>query len=632
MCGIAGMIAAPGAAPLVAAPVERAITALAHRGPDASGVWASPRAVLGNTRLSIIDVEQGDQPMWNEERTVVVVYNGEIWNHAELRRELEQAGHRFATRADTEVLVHGWEEWGEELPAHLDGMYAFAVWDTRQERLLLARDRVGKKPLYLAETPAGLAFGSDARSVLLAAELPARLERSAVPEYLFQRYVVAPRTLFEGVAKLRPGHRALYDVDGLSISSYWRPGADGTPELSPGELRDLLRDAVRRRLMSDVPIGALLSGGVDSTAVVALMREATDQPLATFTVGFEDPLYDERRIARGTSRRFSTEHYEVLVRPEEFVDTLPRLSWYRDEPIAEASEIPLLLLAELAGSHVKVVLSGDGGDELFGGYPKYRADRLIRALPPARAALRLAAAAASARRSHRQLARAVETMAIRDPIVRWSSWFRAFSPAELSALLTPEIASNIRPEGLAAPLAGLLEPYEGLDAGRRMLVGDLLTYLPDNMLLRSDKVLMGASVEGRAPLLDRRIVEAASALPVSKRASFRSPKRILRQAVDDLLPAEVKRARKRGFPVPVAGMLAGPGSDLPKRLLLSDRSLERGLFRADAVRRLVAETRNGTADRERKLFVLISLELWHRVNVDRIMISPPGSLAELVEQ
>jgi asparagine synthase (glutamine-hydrolysing) len=277
-----------------------------------------------------------------------------------------------------------------------------------------------------------------------------------------------------------------------------------------------------------------------------------------------------------------------------------------------------------------VVLSGDGGDELFGGYPKYRADRLIRILPPARAALRLAAAVGSTRRSHRQLARAVETMTIRDPTVRWSSWFRTFSATELERLLVPHLARGATPGLLAAPLARLLAPYRHLEPGRRMLLGDLLTYLPDNMLLRSDKVLMGASVEGRAPLLDRRIVEAAGALPAAELTSFRSPKRILRRALEDLLPDEVKRAPKRGFPVPVAGMLAGPHSELPARLLLSERALDRGFFRPDVLRRLVEGRERATADRERKLFVLISLELWLRTNVDAVTTSAPESLQALL--
>lgn len=631
MCGLCGAVAARGAEPPRRENVERAVRALAHRGPDGEGYFADGPALFGHTRLSIIDLDRGDQPMPNEDGTVVTVFNGEIWNHDALRAALERAGHRFRSRADTEVIVHGWEEWGEDLLQRLDGMFAFALWDGRAGRLLLARDRTGKKPMYVAESAAGVAFGSDARSVLLTAGLQPELAAEHLPELLFQRYVGAPRTLFRGIRRLRPGHLLLYDGEQAEERAYWRVEAGRTERLDPRELRVLLRDSTARRLMSDVPLGVLLSGGIDSAAVLGLMREAGADAPASFTIGFEDPVYDERTAARITAERFGAEHHELVVGPGDFLAALPRLAWYRDEPIAEPSEIPLLLLAELAGRHVKVVLSGDGGDELFGGYPKYRAERLLRAGgPAARLALGLAGRIAARRPSHRRLERALETLTVRDELFRWASWFRTFSPLELRSLLAPALRQAAEPERLAEPLAALLAPYSGLGRGRRMLLGDLFTYLPDNMLLRADKVLMGASVEGRMPLLDVRVVEAAARAPASQRAGLRHPKSVLRRALAGLVPDEVLHLPKRGFPVPVEELLLGRGGATLERLLLSERALTRGVLNPVAVRRLL---RGDTIvpERELKLFTLASLELFLRTNVDTVRLAPPDSLEELLE-
>jgi asparagine synthase (glutamine-hydrolysing) len=629
MCGLVGIVAARGAAPPDRTRIEQATRALHHRGPDGPGHWFGDGAGFGHTRLSIIDLERGDQPMPNEDGTIVVFFNGEIWNHDELRAELERAGHVFRSRCDTEVIPHGFEEWGEDLLPRLSGMFAFAIWDTKRERLLLARDRVGKKPLYLAQTGGGLAFGSDARSVLLVFGLEPELAEEHVPEYLFQRYVGAPRTLFRGVTKLRPGHLLTYDRERVEERPYWRLEPGREQPLGAGELRELVQDAVTKRLMSDVPLGVLLSGGVDSTAVAALMHRAGAREFATFTIGFADSLYDERPLARLTARHLGTQHHELEVDATQFADTLPRLAWYRDEPIAEPSEVPLLLLSELAGRHVKVVLTGDGGDEVFGGYPKYRAERILRRGGRAAAlAFRTAGAVAARKPSHRQLGRAVETVGIEDPLLRWASWFRTFSAPELGRLLSPGLRPT--PEQLVAPLRGLLAPYNGLDPTRKMLVGDFLTYLPDNMLARGDKVLMAASVEGRMPLLDHRVIERVSNLPTSARAGLRQAKAILRQAVADAVPAEILSAPKRGFPVPVARMLVDDPARSLERLLLSERTAERGIYDRGELQALVSGSNGYGSARELKLFTAAALELWLRTNVDELRLHPPETLEELL--
>ena len=632
MCGIVGMAAAAGSAPPSSDVVDRAVAALHHRGPDGSGVHLGARVALGHTRLSIIDVEGGAQPLANEDGSVVTVFNGEIWNHQRLRSELEACGHRFRTRCDTEVLVHGWEQWGEALLERLEGMFAFALWDESENRLLLARDRAGKKPLYVKETSAGVAFGSDARAVLLVAEAHPEVDPDAVAGHLFQRYTISPRTLFRGVERLEPGHLLVYDGVQARRRPYWTLDVDGEAEtLAPADLRDLLREAVRARLMSDVPIGILLSGGIDSTAVLGLAREAGADGIDTFTIGFADALYDERELARLASERHGSRHHEVVVDSSSFLEALPRLSWFRDEPIAEPSEIPLLLLSEFAGRQVKVALGGDGGDELFGGYPKYRAERLLRLRGPVPlGVLARLAELGQRKRTHRRLGRAAETLSIGAEQLRWASWFRSFAPDEIAALVAPDLAWTATPDKLLEPLARKLAPYAGVDPGRRMLLGDFCTYLPDNMLLRADKVLMSASLEGRVPLLDRALVERVSRVPAGDRFGWRTGKTLFRAAVQDLMPPELLSAPKRGFPVPIAGLLVGDGNRLLERLLLSERALGRGLLRPDAVRALVrGET--PTVERELKLFTLATLELWLRANVDTVTLSPPASMTELLE-
>jgi asparagine synthase (glutamine-hydrolysing) len=630
MCGIAGFVRhRDGALPRPEA-VADALEALAHRGPDDAGATALRNVVLLHRRLSIVDLAGGAQPMTNDDATVVVVFNGEIWNHLDVRAQLERLGHRFRTRSDTEVLVHGYEQWGSELVERLDGMFAFAVWDESRRALLLARDRVGKKPIYLARTSSGFVFGSDARAVLLLGDIRPVLDEDRVAEYLFQRYVASPRTLWRGVEKLEPATVVEIRNGEMRRRRYWAPPTIPTDRVDAGDLRALLRRAAEKRLMADVPIGVLLSGGVDSAAVLGLMVEAGATDVASFTIGFDQSVYDERMLARATATRYRTDHHEIVVSTGDFVSALGRLSWYRDEPIAEPSEVPLLLLAELAGRHVKVVVAGDGGDELFGGYPKYRAERLLRggaaAVP---LALRTALAAATAARTPRRLDRALGTLAIRDRELRWASWFRTFDSWQLATLLAPGLRRTATQDGLVSTLRQRLEPYTALDDTARMLMGDFLTYLPENMLARGDKVLMAASVEGRMPLVDVDVVEHVAASRGGDRVSARRGKLLLRRAVADLVPPEVAAAPKRGFPVPVASLLLDPAHSLAERLLLSDRCLERGLFDADALRSFVSDT-DARSGKDLHLFTLVSLELWCRNAIDSCATQAPRDIARLV--
>jgi asparagine synthase (glutamine-hydrolysing) len=630
VCGIVGSVSRRGCESPPRTLVEQAVGALRHRGPDEAGVHTAGCVSLGHTRLSIIDLAHGSQPMTNEDETIVMVYNGEIWNFKELRRDLLAAGHQFRTQSDTEVVVHAYEQWGDDFVSRLHGMYAFALWDAQRERLVLARDRLGKKPLYYANTKNGLVFGSDARSVLLVAGLEPELNRETVAHFLFQRYVNAPRTLFAGVHKLPPAHTLVFDRERVEMSAYWSIPSEEAEDLAPEELRHMLRSAVAERLMSDVPLGILLSGGVDSSAILGLMRESGADSVASFTIGFADKVYDERPLARLAADRFGSDHYEVEVSAADFVAALPRLAWFRDEPIAEPSEIPLYLLADFAGRHVKVAFSGEGGDELFGGYPKYRAEALLRGRAFPRSLMSAGMRVASRRRTHRRLDRAVETVAISDPLLRWASWFRSFSAGDLHRVLTPSLRAAADAGALTRPLRGLLGPYDDLDAGRRMLVGDLLTYLPDNMLARGDKVLMGGSIEGRMPLLDYRLVERVCRVPAQRRSGLLRGKSVLRRAVVDLLPNELQRQPKRGFPVPLSRLLFVDSPGLVG-VLLSDRCLDRGVFDRAEVRRLVAGDGESPEQRDLKLFTLLSLELWLRANVDELRLEPPESLSDLAD-
>ena len=498
--------------------------------------------------------------------------------------------------------MHGWEEWGEGLLGRIDGMFAFAIWDGRTQQLVLARDRAGKKPLYVAETEHGVAFGSDARAVAIVSGREPAVDPEAVAAHLFQRYTVSPRTLFRGIERLEPGQLLTYDGSTVERRAYWALEPGPEESLAPGDLRELLREAVRARLMSDVPIGILLSGGVDSSAVLGLAREVGAEGIDTFTIGFADAVHDERELARLAARRHGSRHHEVVVDSSSFLDALPRLAWFRDEPIAEPSEIPLLLLAEFAGSHVKVALGGDGGDEVFGGYPKYRAERLLRLgkIVPTQL-LGQALQVRTGKRTHRRLGRAAESLSIRDEQLRWASWFRSFTPDEIGGLIAADLADTAAPARLLEPLTAKLAPYTRVDAGRRMLIGDFLTYLPDNMLLRADKVLMAASLEGRVPLLDRALVERVCRAPANEQFGWRTGKTLFRSAVQDLIPPALLNAPKRGFPVPIARLLVGKGNRLLERLLLSERALGRGLLRPDAVTALV---RGETPESERELKTL----------------------------
>ncbi|MEW5813241.1 MAG: asparagine synthase (glutamine-hydrolyzing) [Actinomycetota bacterium] len=610
MCGICG-IWSDGDADARSLRLERMLARIVHRGPDGDGCFHTHRVSMGMRRLAIIDLTGGDQPIFNEDGTVAVVFNGEIYNFRELRAELEQHGHRFTTRCDTEVLVHGYEQWGDDVLHRLAGMFALALWDDSRHRLLVARDRFGKKPLYYARRGSEVVFGSEIKA-LLAAGVSTDVDDVALQQYLALRYVPSPRTLFRSVRQLPPGHKMVISDEGFSIERWWRLRYDrkSTHTLSEAadEAEGLIRTAVERRLVSDVPLGCFLSGGLDSSTVLSFMSELSAEPVRTFSIGFDQSWAgDELAAARATAETLRTRHHETRLGPDEFLRLMPVAIWHRDEPLAEPSEIPLLALSRMAREHVTVVLSGEGGDELFGGYPKYRIDELLhRVGRPTRAAVgaqRLRAMAAW-HRLPRRARMALRALASASPDDRWPAWFGADPLAGLSA-------DGVRP--LASLLADIDPDMGSLD---RMLALDVESYLADNLLVRGDKMTMAASIEGRMPLLDHELAEFAASLPAELKASPRRTKIVIREIARRRLPAELLSRKKIGFAVPVGPWFRSGLGDALERLVLGPEARHDPLVDPDRVRRALALHRAGRYDFGKELWSVLTLDVWARIFLD----------------
>lgn len=626
MCGIAGKVSVGERVDPIL--VERMCEVIAHRGPDSRGAFVDDGVGLGIQRLAIIDLETGDQPIFNEDRSVVVILNGEIYNYRELRAELASAGHRFSTRSDTEVIVHLYEDLGDDCVNRLRGMFAFALWDRRRQRLLLARDRIGKKPLFYAEQEGTLWFGSEPRSVLQDARVPREPDLDAIDCFLQYEYVPHPKSAFAALRKLRPAHLATWEDGQLKTRRYWRLSYspddhyDGEAEMHE-QIRHELLEATRLRLRSDVPLGALLSGGVDSSAVVAAMARLSTTPVKTFSIGFDVASFDETTHAREVAELLGTEHHELRVEPQA-MKILPKLAWHYGEPFADQSAIPTLYLAELTRRNVTVALNGDGGDENFAGYHRYvsdiRADRLSWVPRPlarslARALDRIGSGPTprSLRSRLRRLAHAVSLA----PYDRCAFWVTYFTERDRADLYTREFREALG-ERRTAPSV-IRDPYLSSDASElidRLLDVDVSTYLPGELLVKMDIASMAHSLEVRSPLLDHRFMEMAARLPASAKLRGATKKRAFRDALRPWLPDHILDREKMGFGVPIGDWFRGPLKDLPGDILLDPRSTERGYFRQDRVRSIVERHLSGTEDNTRKLWALIQLELWQRTYVD----------------
>jgi asparagine synthase (glutamine-hydrolysing) len=617
MCGIAGKLSFEPGGRVDAVTVRRMCRVLFHRGPEDEGVHLDGELGMGMRRLKIIDLATGRQPMTNEDGTVWTVFNGEIYNYRELRGALESAGHRFVTNSDTEVIVHGYEQYGEGFVDQLTGMFAIAVWDARRRTLILARDRLGIKPLYYLVDSRRLLFASEIKA-LLQDGVPRDVDRQALHDYLALGYVPGPRSIFSAIRKVQPGHLLVCTQDGAVERRYWRltyPAATAPrSEASYAEeLRALLKRVTAEHLLSDVPLGVFLSGGVDSSTLVALMRELAVDPLRTFSIGFDERSYDELDHARVVARAFDTDHHELVVRPDA-VSLLPELVRSFDEPFADSSAIPVSCVSRLARQRVTVALSGEGGDEVFGGYVTYRAYKvanLYRRLPSAVTTL-LPALVRRLPTSHRRVSfdyrakRFVEG-AFLPPADAHCWWKLIFDPDAADALYAT-----------APPLVGdagrlYRESWESCDAPdalTRLQHIDLGLYLPDDLLVKADRMSMAASLEVRVPFVDHRIVEFAASLPPDLKVRRLTTKYILKRAMAGTVPSRILSGKKRGFNVPIAAWLMRELREMVHDVLSETRVRRAGFFDPAAVSALIRAHEARQADYSRNIYALLMFSLW----------------------
>jgi len=627
MCGIAGLVRWDGQ-PVLEHDVRAMCRVMVHRGPDEEGVFLGAGAGLGMRRLSIIDLAGGQQPVSNEDRTVWVVFNGEIYNYAELRQLLARNGHTLRTQSDTETIVHLYEDFGARCVDHLRGMFAFAIWDTRRRQLLLARDRLGIKPLYYAELDGGVAFASELKPLLQIAEVDRQLDWAAVGHLLTFLATPSSQSIVHGVRKLEPGHVATAAAgSALRVDRYWdvefAPDERSTEDELVEELRGLLVEAVRLHEVSDVPIGAFLSGGIDSSAVVATMAGLTTERVKTFSIGFAEAEYNELGHARYVADLFGTEHHELVLRPD-VVQIVEDLAWYLDEPFGDTSAIPTYMVSKLAAEHVTVVLTGDGGDELFGGYDKYvtegreqqypRAPRSVRAVLGAVG--RVMPEGMPGRRFLRHLAL--------DGAQRYLDASTMFRADEVRRLLQPGAYEQVVQHDPTVHALSCLDDF-GSDWLSAIQYCDLHTYLPLDILTKVDRMTMAHSIEARPPLLDHKLVEFAARVPASLRVQNGATKHLFKRAMRGVLPHHIINRTKHGFAVPLARWFRGELSTFVRDLLFSDRCRRRGLFNEAYIERLLRLHARGR-DIDLQLWTLLSLELWCRRVLDAPIerVEPPA--------
>jgi len=634
MCGIAGAVWNDANKAVEPITLQRMIDVLRHRGPDDEGTYTTdlrqrgdrpplPGVALGHRRLSIIDLAGGRQPLANEDDSVWVVFNGEVYNFRDLRRRLEDAGHRFRTRSDTEVLVHLYEDEGPEFVAQINGMFALALWDDRRKQLVLARDRLGQKPLVYRLERDRLLFASELKGILQVPGVPREIDPQALDEYMTYQYVPHPRTILRGIAKLPPGHCAVYRDGRLDVRPYWQPdfnAEDNRPaEQYAAELRTLLRSSVETRLQSEVPLGAFLSGGVDSTIIVGLMAQLADKPVRTFSIGFPVKDFDETSYARLAAKQFGTIHEEFQVRPDA-MEILPRLVWHYDEPFADSSAVPTWYVSQLTRQHVTVALSGDGGDELFAGYARYLAlwlsegfDRLPRMLQRIGAGDYWQRLHSGTRQKSpmRRWKRFVEMLDL-PPARRYLEWIAIFGQSRRDALYSDEFAAALPGDDPLEFLTAALARADRRDAITAFSLADLTTYLPCDLMTKVDIASMAHGLECRQPFLDYRVVELAARMP--SRLKFRRGrgKRILHEAFGDLLPEPIRRRPKMGFGVPLDHWFRHELRDFTREILFDKKTLERGYFRPQAVVQLWDEHQQGRFNHGYRLWSLLILELWQR--------------------
>ena len=622
MCGIAGFADLTASSNPVAdrTRLQAMCDVMRHRGPDDEGFHVAPGVAIGMRRLSIIDLSTGHQPISNEDGTVWVVFNGEIYNYRELRRELEAAGHQFRTSSDTETIVHGYETWGEGVFSRLRGMFGIALWDARERTLLIGRDRPGIKPLYYAQAAGRLFFGSEAKCLLANAEVDRSIDPAALDHYLAYLYTPRDRAIFAGMRKLPPGHFLRVRDGRVEVERYWQLPVTDTFAGSEGGALDALEQtlsaAVASHMVSDVPLGAFLSGGIDSSVVVALMARASARPVKTFSIGFDEDGFNELPYARRVAEHLGTEHHEFIVRPDA-LGILDKMIWHFDEPFGDSSAIPTWYVSEIARQHVTVVLSGDGGDELFGGYDRYLPHPRVASFDRLAPGVGRAVAAAAWRAiPHGARGRNFLRHVARDPRGRYLDSVTFYHADERAAMLSPDLVASLRGWDAEAHFGAPFDRLRHLPLAAQMMAFDFETYLPEDCLTKVDRMSMAHSIESRVPLLDHQVVEFAASLPASMKIQGDRRKHLLKQLAFRLVPRELLDRPKQGFGVPIGHWFRGSLREVFGDVLGGASTRQRGYFDAPFVDRILQEHLSGKRDHALRLWQLLVFELWHRQYVD----------------
>lgn len=603
--------------------LRRMCAAMRHRGPDSEGVLVDETVALGMRRLAIIDVAGGEQPVFNEDKSVAVVMNGEIYNFRELKADLQARGHRFQTHSDTEVVPHLYEEFGARMPEKLGGMFAIALWDKKREKLVLARDRFGEKPLYYGVFAGKLFFASELKVLLAHPQVEAKLDLQALRAFLSFDYVPAPLSIYQNIFKLPAAHQLTVENGEITIERYWNLSfKKSAPQLTQNEaaeqLREILGNAVKSQMVADVPLGVLLSGGVDSSSVAAFARQFSSSKIKTFSIGFEEASFDESKFAREVAAHLGTEHHEDILSVERATDFLPQVASWLDEPLADASILPTFLLAKFVRSQVTVALGGDGGDEIFAGYPMYQAHRLAAQYERIPAFLRrhfIENVVRNLPTSAKNMAfdfkakRFIESVRNQDFVARHHSFFGSFTAAEQENLLTDAVKSQTNAD-VYADARRWLEICDAENVTERAQFLDIKNYLAEDILTKVDRAAMAVSLEVRAPFLDLRVAEFAASLPESYKLNGANGKFILKKAVASMLPATVTKRAKKGFGIPVAAWLKGKLNPLLREMLAPDRLVKQNLFNPDFVWKLINEHEQSRANHYKTLWTLLIFQLW----------------------
>lgn len=656
MCGIAGWINLKqfGSNADAEAVLHSMCETIVHRGPNSEGLWLDETVALGMRRLSIIDLKTGDQPVFNCDKSVIVMMNGELYNYRKVRKELEAKGHKFTTRSDTEILPHLYEEYGDALLEHVNGMYAFSLWDAKRKKLIIARDRFGEKPLYYGIFDGKLIWASELKAIVAHPAVAPELDLNALRHYVSFDYVPAPMSIFKGIHKLPAAHVLTVENGEVKTRRYWdlswsadtpvrmnvastRTSANGQDNLAGGtgdsdksvrapslsekaqELKDLLSDAVRMRLVSDVPLGILLSGGIDSSTVAAFAVQHADERVKTFSIGFEEESFDESKFARRVAKHLDTEHYEDKLSVTTAGDLIAEIGTWLDEPMSDGSLIPTFLLAQFVRKHVTVALGGDGGDELFAGYPMYYAHTVAAkylAIPafvrsgliePVVNALPVSTKNMSFDYKAKRFVRASKF----DNVIRHHSWFGSFSLDQHEALFTKDVLAQTHAD-IYKGVRELVGRSDAKNVIEQMQYADINFYLAEDILTKVDRAAMAVSLETRAPFLDPRVGQFAASIPVEYKLKGKSGKHILKEAMKDLLPHDILHRPKKGFGIPIAEWLKGRLNPLMHEMLDAKRLKEQGLFNADYVQKLISEHETGKASHHKELWTLLVFQLWQQ--------------------